>query len=140
MPTYTLTPRQERLYGHLCDLWERTLSVDPATGAPGAETLARVAENVPCYYQYNPNVDDPTDAARFNKATLFTTDKVHLPDGVTVSNGWWIVNRTPGPNLGEVHKVLGAPQINPGDSARATNKQAVTCMREEKPPEDLVYE
>lgn len=138
------TTRQKRLYTDLCNIYSstRASNVD-GDGEPGEEVIGQVASNVPCYYQYTPNVDDPADVGRFKRPTIFTTDTVHLYSDQPLENGWWLKNvslDTQGRrsvNYGQVHKILGAPNNIPSRGVRHANKQSVMAMEEENPPDVL---
>jgi hypothetical protein len=133
-----LTRRQKDLYKHLVDIWRDPMGVDPQTLKPLGEALERVAEDIPCYIEYNPNVDTSTEAGRLLASMIFTTDRIHLPADVDIQNGDYTLNKTPGPNFGQVHRTLGEPQQNPTVGRRDTNKQMVMAMIDLKPPAEIV--
>lgn len=136
-----LSARQQILYTHLCTLWRPTHNL--TDGTPGDDTYTLVARGIKCFYEYTPNVDDPAEIGGFKRATIFTTDKIHFDVAQDVQNGDIAFNTslntdgTHGPNYGQVHSILGAPNKLPGSTNRQTNKQMVMAMQEEQVPEGV---
>jgi hypothetical protein len=130
---------QRWLYSDRCDIYATLRGVDPATGKPYGEQVQRVGVAMPCHYHFTPNIDDTTDVGRIKRDILDTTDNVRFPTGVNLSGDWWLVNVTPGSRLfGNVHRIVGAPQIIEGGPRYRVNTQIVLTTQEEKPPAALV--
>ena len=142
--SYKLNPRQRAFFKHKCNIYSVATAINSATGRPGDETYTLVASAIPCYYEYTPNVSDPTEAiGRIKRATIFTTDTIHMPSGVTVMDAWLTKNVTllsngrRSPSYGEVHQIMGAPNEKPDDGNRHPNSVSVMAMTLEKPPSGM---
>lgn len=139
-----LNRRQKALYKHKCDIWSVDRTVTAGTNKPSDEIYILILENVPCIYEYTPNVDVETEAGRVKEFTLLTTDKIHMEASVPVEDGYLIVNRTvkrdgkPSRATNEVHKMLGQPEIHESLGRRKANKLMMEGMSIEHPPTQLV--
>ncbi len=136
---FTLNRRQLSLYTYRCDLWAAERWTDRDTGRVTEDSPRRVAVDIPCLYEYTPNIDDVTDVGRIKRDILDTTDKLHLPISIVASNDFWVVNRTLSPNgdpsavYGNVHRVVGAPQ-----RLIRFATQIALITEEERPPKWLL--
>lgn len=139
----SLNTRQKALYTHRCNIWSVTRTKD-GNGKPGDETYSLSASSVPCYYQYTPNVDDAIPGGgRVKRATIFTTDIVHMEASQTLEDGWILKNVSVKPdgsadsNNGTYHRVLGAANVIPRAGNRQANKRSVMAMVLEHPPVEV---
>jgi hypothetical protein len=127
--------RQTRHLTHTCTIYRAT----PSTNAGGLRTegsYAAVASGVACRYYYTSNVGDPSEVARLERMNMDTLDQVHFVAAQDVQEGDYLKDTTSGsPNLGQVHKVQGAPQRLTGGGLRTPNKAIVLAMPEQHPPE-----
>lgn len=97
-----------------CDIWRPSRTVDPATGAPGAETWERVASSVPCTYLQALPASAPTVLGRAPQPphAAGDTDEVEFAVAVDVREGDClrdVSSKYLTFNAGTVHRVLSAP-------------------------------
>jgi len=134
--------RQKALYTHTCLIISVTETI--IAGKPLSATFAVASSKVPCHYEYTDNINSPVEGgAEIKRATIFTTDKIHMSDTVVLEDGWIIVNTTRKPDgskvsvWGEVHKILGAPRVTPASGRRNAAKQSVDAMTMDVVPSAL---
>lgn len=134
-----LTERQQKLYEHRCNIWNVTETI--TSGVPGAETYTLAASNVPCYYEFTPNLSDDVDAiGRIKRMTVFVTDTIHMEitqpcqNGSIIKNVTFDIDGSQSPMYGTYHRVEGAAREIVTTSRRRPNKASYMAMSIEKPP------
>lgn len=134
-----LTSRQKRLYTHLCNVYSVSSSIDATTKKRSADTPTLIASNVPCLYDYTQNFSDGTEIGRLKRASVLTTDSVHMEANVEVKDGYYIKNvsllpdGSNSPLYGQIHRVQGDPFIVPSSGHRQANYQELEINTLEHP-------
>jgi len=132
-----LNARQLAAYKHKCDIWR-------CTRVAGYETWAKVASNVPCLYDFSPNVSDVLPGmGRVKRTSEFTNDTIHFEAAQDARETDIVINRTTLPNgthsrmWGDGHRLLGASQLIEDSGGRRANKQSFPAQVEEKLPDGV---
>ena len=103
-------------FPHVCALW-RPGTYKPLLTAPNTSGLRvsdteydLAARRQACFYSATPETDQATVAGRAISHNIFSLDVFHVPTGVEVSDGWYLLFLTPGDNYGRFFVIHGAPQ------------------------------
>jgi hypothetical protein len=138
-----LSDRQELCYTDSADLWSSTI-VQNNDGTPNTETWARQAQNVPCKFQMNPNVDANEGAAgRVQRKLIFTMDLIHFGEDVTTGPDWIVKNvsynedGTPSQNNGRYWRLLGLARDFNNAGGREMGKRSYMASSEKDPPQGV---
>lgn len=137
-----LNARQQAAYKHkfaIIKLANRTIT--GATGVVAAEAYTAGATGVPGLFQPTPNMDYPVPGAgRFRAEMIYTTDRLHMEQGVDVDDQDFVKNisvlpdGTNSPLYGTYYRVAGKPSIIANAGRRTANKQMVMLIEQERPP------
>lgn len=143
---YTLSPRQERFYTHLVDLWQPAITLQ-ASGAPtGAADWTKAYSDVPCHFEIHANINAPSVAGRVQEGMIFTYDVLHVAEMQPVRSGWIVVNQTllPDGSEGMMYQrawiIQGPTKAIATSGSRRAGKQSFLCylLVPQEVPSDIV--
>lgn len=140
-----LSPRQERLYSHLVDLYSLAQTTSVTTGRRTAKTYTLAASDVPCYFVIRQSTDGPNPLGRIEGDNFFTRDEVHFAADVAVDSDWVIVNKTlnadgtHSQNYGRYWIASGQPTSISQSRSRRGDLRTVQATQLQKPPAGVPY-
>lgn len=141
----SLNARQTAAYQNRISIVGVTPGIVELNGEVDAQTYYISARNVPCYFQFTDNINDPIEGAgREKRPSVFTDDTCHMEANNTITDQWIIRDETILPNghrsplYGTYSMVLGAPRIIANAGRRKANKLSVKLLSIEKPPAAVV--
>jgi hypothetical protein len=138
-----LSSRQEELYLDTCTIFRPVVSNSPTTALAGTEFYTKIAEEVPCYFQLEPNVNEASVAGRIQRKIIYTMDLIHFDRDQEIDADYLVKNTsrneddTPGKNYGRFWRVLGQARSFNSRLDREMGKQSVLASSELEPPQGV---
>lgn len=136
-----LSARQRHLYTHRMEIWAPTDTENATTGEHTGVTYARVATDVPCYFEIRQSVETPATAAGQTESdNAFTRDTIHCAHDLAIDSNYWCKNVTLNPdgsqsqNYGRFWVVVGQPHSVSQARSRRAQKRSVEAIQLQTPP------
>ena len=131
-----LTRTQQLAYKSTCNIYRRIETTVDGVRGNGVWTLILAA--VPCLYDYTQNDSEPVNIGRVGSRNALTEDKIELEVGLSIRDQDMIIDTTPGPNFGLVHRIQGQATRLENQGRRITNCQMLQLFADEHPPPEIV--
>jgi len=138
-----LSARQLRLYTHRIDLYKPSTVFETSGVASGA-SWELAASDVPCYFEIQSNLDDPTAIGRVKSDMFITLDTLHLAEDQECGADWMVHNKTldsetglPSRNYGLWWRVRGPARDISQGGTRHAQKREFKVYLEDTPPEGI---